>query len=443
MRSSAIRRTCARSGSRTKQALRGFASVRRRRRSVRLLRRARAPDRARGGRYCLVVPNKWMTAAYGRPLREFLAREAASRASSISRAAAAVRRCRRVPVHRVGHGRRRAQRAIRARARDDAAPRRTRARATGIAARARALAREPWHIDDAATTPRCSIASPRAGRTLGDVVPERPSRGVVTGCNRAFVIDRETRARLLADEPAAERADPAVRQGPRRAPLASRADRSLHPARRSRHVAREAAARARAPRAVSRRARAAPADQAARGTAASRARIAGTSCRIRSCRSRSRARRACSIRTSRPRPRAASTRRGELVPDTTVWILPSARSASCSRCSTRRSTRGTRGAGFRPRSTARCARSSSTCARCRSRSRRRRCARRSTRLVDAQLAAPDRRATPSSPSSCRCVRAVAGRARAHGFGNGQRSAAQSARDDEAVRRTAQRPARAR
>src|SRR5207244_2602833 len=29
----------------------------------------------RGGRYCMIVPNKWMTAAYGRPLRELLARE--------------------------------------------------------------------------------------------------------------------------------------------------------------------------------------------------------------------------------------------------------------------------------------------------------------------------------------------------------------------------------
>jgi hypothetical protein len=33
------------------------------------------------------------------------------------------------------------------------------------------------------------------------VIPERPSRGVVTGCNRAFVIDAATRERLLADEP--------------------------------------------------------------------------------------------------------------------------------------------------------------------------------------------------------------------------------------------------
>jgi len=34
-------------------------------------------------------------------------------------------------------------------------------------------------------------------------VRERPARGVVTGCNRAFVIDRATRDRLLAAQPAA------------------------------------------------------------------------------------------------------------------------------------------------------------------------------------------------------------------------------------------------
>src|SRR5262249_36018125 len=37
----------------------------------------------------------------------------------------------------------------------------------------------------------------------GDLVRERPARGVVTGCNRAFVIDRAARDRLLAAEPAA------------------------------------------------------------------------------------------------------------------------------------------------------------------------------------------------------------------------------------------------
>ncbi|HEX7837620.1 MAG TPA: hypothetical protein VF469_09170, partial [Kofleriaceae bacterium] len=36
---------------------------------------------------------------------------------------------------------------------------------------------------------------------LGDLVPARPARGVVTGRNRAFVLDRSTRDRLLDAEP--------------------------------------------------------------------------------------------------------------------------------------------------------------------------------------------------------------------------------------------------
>src|SRR5262249_3169363 len=63
-------------------------------------------------------------------------------------------------------------------------------------------ATDPWHIDDpddVAPIDRIAAPWPR----IPEAVPERPSRGVVTGCNRAFVIEAATRERLLADEPEA------------------------------------------------------------------------------------------------------------------------------------------------------------------------------------------------------------------------------------------------
>jgi hypothetical protein len=59
---------------------------------------------------------------------------------------------------------------------------------------------EPWHIDrddDAALIAELERTLP----ALADVVDGRPARGVVTGCNAAFVIDRDTRDRLLDREP--------------------------------------------------------------------------------------------------------------------------------------------------------------------------------------------------------------------------------------------------
>jgi hypothetical protein len=159
----------------------------------------------RGGRYCLIVPNKWMTAAYGRPLRELLARERSvegvvdfARAlplfgdadafpcilwGTIGSQARTVRAVRVDPV--------------------DAAPLVERALARPGVPHPRTRWRgEPWHIDtpaDAALIDRLARRWP----ALADVIGERPSRGIVTGCNRAFVIDGATRARLLDAEPAA------------------------------------------------------------------------------------------------------------------------------------------------------------------------------------------------------------------------------------------------
>ena len=156
-----------------------------------------------GGRYCLIVPNKWLTVAYGQKLRRFLA-EAGSvdGVADLSRAplfaGADAFPC-------IVWGTRRAR---------AAAPATVRAvRASPEISVADALSggedvprarwgAGPWHLDggsDRALLDRIERELPR----LGDVVAGKPARGVVTGCNRAFVIDRAQRDTLLAREPAA------------------------------------------------------------------------------------------------------------------------------------------------------------------------------------------------------------------------------------------------
>lgn len=160
----------------------------------------------RGGRYCLITPNKWLTAAYGRPLRAFLAAQASvegvidlSRAPLFAGADAFPS----IVWGTVGAGGPRGARPIRAARVDDAAA--SVADALRDAGTPHARARwgdGPWHIDapaDRALIDRLERAWP----ALGAVVAGRPARGVVTGCNRAFVLDRAARDRLLAEEPAA------------------------------------------------------------------------------------------------------------------------------------------------------------------------------------------------------------------------------------------------
>ena len=153
------------------------------------------------GRYCLIVPNKWLTTAYGRALRTFLATSTSidgvadlARAPLFADADA-------FPCIVWGtktEGRGTPVRAIRAGA----------ATTVGDALRAGELVprsrwrAEPWHLDggsERALLERIEAAFPK----LGERIPQRPSRGVVTGCNRAFVIDGATRARILDAEPAA------------------------------------------------------------------------------------------------------------------------------------------------------------------------------------------------------------------------------------------------
>ena len=150
-----------------------------------------------GGRYCLVLPNKWLTAAYGRPLRAFLAARASVEGLvDIGRglplfaevdafpcivwgtlgAASPTIHCERLARH----------------APLSLAPAHAQPRAIWQAA--------PWHLDapaDRALIDRLERTWPALGELVG-----RPARGVVTGCNRVFVIDGATRQRLIDREPA-------------------------------------------------------------------------------------------------------------------------------------------------------------------------------------------------------------------------------------------------
>ncbi|HEY1554643.1 MAG TPA: Eco57I restriction-modification methylase domain-containing protein [Kofleriaceae bacterium] len=155
----------------------------------------------RGGRYCVIVPNKWLTCEYGRALRAFLAQQGSveglvdfARALPLFGDADAFP-CIVWGTAGASSGELRAARITGATtvAQALAAPGEPLARARWQA--------EPWHVDrphDGALLDRLAARWP----ALGELVPV-PSRGIITGCNRAFVIDAATRARLVAGEPAA------------------------------------------------------------------------------------------------------------------------------------------------------------------------------------------------------------------------------------------------
>ncbi len=156
----------------------------------------------RGGRYCLITPNKWLTAAYGRGLRELLAaRGSVEGIVDLARTAvfADADAFPSIVWGTVGVVGASAIRATRieaevsvADALDDA----------GLPHPRDRWQADPWHIDDPADRALIDHLETR-WPSLGNV-SGKPSRGIVTGCNRAFVIDRATRDALLAAEPAAE-----------------------------------------------------------------------------------------------------------------------------------------------------------------------------------------------------------------------------------------------
>ncbi len=159
-----------------------------------------------GGRYCLIVPNKWLTTAYGRPLRELLAAGTSvdgiadlSRADVFAEAEAfpcivwgTATPERTTPI-----------RAVRPEAIDAHGNLDSVLHDGGELIPRDRWRAGSWHLEsgtERALIERLERELPR----LGDLIPARPSRGVVTGCNRAFVIDRATRDRCVSADPAAD-----------------------------------------------------------------------------------------------------------------------------------------------------------------------------------------------------------------------------------------------
>nr|HEX4313905.1 Eco57I restriction-modification methylase domain-containing protein [Kofleriaceae bacterium] len=151
------------------------------------------------GRWCVVVPNKWLTAAYAAALRRFLAArgtlEGVVDLGRLERAAAPFAAdafpC--VAWGTATRSRAPLRAGIAGALADVIADPPVRDRARFAAA--------PWHLDsddDGALIARLAARFP----PLRDVAP-RPQRGVVTGCNAAFVVDGATRARLVDADPAA------------------------------------------------------------------------------------------------------------------------------------------------------------------------------------------------------------------------------------------------
>ncbi len=153
-----------------------------------------------GRRYCFVTPNKWLTAEYGRPLRTFLAAQG-SVEGVVDLGTSALFDVAAYPCvvwGTVGAS----PQPIRASRADARCPAALALAAAGMPHPRSRWAAGPWHIDTDADRDLLDRLA-RDHRPFGTLYPARPSRGVVTGCNRAFVIDRTTRRRLLDAEPTA------------------------------------------------------------------------------------------------------------------------------------------------------------------------------------------------------------------------------------------------
>jgi hypothetical protein len=142
-----------------------------------------------GRRFCIVMPNKWMTAAYGRPLRSYLAARG-SVEGVIDFEEGLFSDADAFPCIMWGTstGATKPLRAGRAR------PPIAAALEGGLVHERTRWQSEPWHIDSPDDAPVLDRIM-RTCRPLGELVGQ-PSRGVVTGCNRAFVITREQRDAL-------------------------------------------------------------------------------------------------------------------------------------------------------------------------------------------------------------------------------------------------------
>jgi hypothetical protein len=155
-----------------------------------------------GGRYAFIVPNKFLTAAYARNLRTLLARE-----RSVEGVVDFGDTC---PLFEnadafpcvvwgtVGEPSR-VRPPIEAKRVTSVSSVESALAAPGVLHARERWQADPWHVDsleEVALIDRLARSNPR----FEEVAPA-PSRGIVTGCNQAFVIDGATRAQLLAAEP--------------------------------------------------------------------------------------------------------------------------------------------------------------------------------------------------------------------------------------------------
>jgi SAM-dependent methyltransferase len=153
-----------------------------------------------GGRYCLITPNKWLTAAYARPLRTHLAAQRSVEGIVDLARLALFGEADAFPCIVWGAVGTDPEATIRAVRLDDGVP--AALHEVGAPHARDRWRGDPWHID--APADRALIDElERRWPALRDTVAERPARGVVTGYNRAFVLDRAERDRLLDAEPAA------------------------------------------------------------------------------------------------------------------------------------------------------------------------------------------------------------------------------------------------
>jgi hypothetical protein len=153
-----------------------------------------------GGRFCLITPNKWLTAGYGRALRGHLAAQHSVEGVIDLARTALFGDADAFPCIVWGTAGAPCDTPIEAARLAPGAG--VELRGVGSPHPRERWRADPWHIDapgDRALLEQLELRWP----PLGDIVPGRPARGVVTGCNRAFVLDRAGRDRLLAAEPAA------------------------------------------------------------------------------------------------------------------------------------------------------------------------------------------------------------------------------------------------
>jgi Eco57I restriction-modification methylase len=153
-----------------------------------------------GGRFCLITPNKWLTAGYARALRGHLADQHSIEGVVDLGRTALFGSADAFPCIVWGTAGAPCDAPIQAARLAPGA--RVELRGVGAPHPRDRWRGDPWHID--APGERSVLdALERRWPPLGDLLGGRPARGVVTGCNRAFVLDRATRDRLLDAEPAA------------------------------------------------------------------------------------------------------------------------------------------------------------------------------------------------------------------------------------------------